>query len=39
MFAANTGDPAALVGALTDPRTDPVVAVPAHGRELLLGRA
>jgi L-ascorbate metabolism protein UlaG (beta-lactamase superfamily) len=39
MFAANTGDPAALVGSLVDPRTDPVIAVPAHGRELLFGRA
>jgi L-ascorbate 6-phosphate lactonase len=39
MFAANTGDPAALVDALADPRTDPVVAVPAHGRDLLFGRS
>jgi L-ascorbate 6-phosphate lactonase len=39
MFAANTGDPAALVEALADPRSDPVVAVPAHGRELLFGQS
>lgn len=35
MFAANTGDLAALAGALRDPLTDPVLVVPVHGRELL----
>jgi hypothetical protein len=38
MFAGNTGDLGALTAALTDPRTDPVLAIPAHGREIAIGR-
>jgi L-ascorbate metabolism protein UlaG (beta-lactamase superfamily) len=39
MFAANTGDLGALAAALSDPQTDPVLVIPAHGRELLFARA
>ncbi|MDX6687748.1 MAG: hypothetical protein QOF86_3876 [Baekduia sp.] len=38
MFAGNTGDLGALTAALSDPRTDPVLAVPAHGREIVIAR-
>jgi L-ascorbate 6-phosphate lactonase len=38
MFAANTGDLGALGSALVDPRTDPVVTIPVHDRELLFAR-
>jgi L-ascorbate 6-phosphate lactonase len=39
MFAANTGEPEALIAALADPRTDPLIVVPAHGRDMWFGRA
>jgi L-ascorbate metabolism protein UlaG (beta-lactamase superfamily) len=39
MFAANTGDLAALAAALRDPRSDPVLTIPVHGRDLVFGRA
>jgi L-ascorbate metabolism protein UlaG (beta-lactamase superfamily) len=39
MFAANTGDLTLLAAALADPLTDPVLAIPVHGRDLVFGRA
>jgi L-ascorbate metabolism protein UlaG (beta-lactamase superfamily) len=38
MFAANKGDLGALAAALDDPASDPVLVIPAHGRELLFTR-